>query len=59
MLVNFFYLIAALGAVCAAPAPQTSPNPPVSYDGRQLRFNLQLGKCLTAKTVAAGSELGV
>lgn len=59
MLLNTVAFLAVLGAVSAAPAPQTSPNPPVSYDGRQLRFNLQLNKCLTARKVEVGSELGV
>lgn len=59
MLLNTVTLLTILGAAIAAPAPQTSPKPPVSYDGRQLRFNLQLSKCLTARKVEAGSELGV
>lgn len=59
MLLTTAALLSLLGATAAAPAPQTSPKPPVSYDGRQLRFNLQLNKCLTARKVEAGSELGV
>lgn len=59
MLLSTFAALSLLGAVAAAPAPQASPKPPVSYDGRQLRFNLQLNKCLTARSVQAGSELGV
>lgn len=58
MLLSTVAFLAVLGAVSAAPAPQSS-NPPVSYDGRQLRFNLQLNKCLTARKVEVGSELGV
>lgn len=59
MLLSTVAFLALIGAATAAPAPQSSPNPPVSYDGRQLRFNLQLGKCLTARKVEVGSELGV